>query len=214
MIGSHDTFTYLKPTCGLYNHFSRLWRTQCKTIKEQYERGVRFFDIRVCKYRKQWAFAHGLVTFPILFPTITDICRYIEKEYPLAVYRIVLERGGILVEDLFNCQVREYNRLNKDNNLWLADVKFHRHWRGELINNSERLYWKGYAFTRNSCTWTEPNKELHGSVGVHNFWKINLKKEARKINSQIGMGDLTKLQEMYEDPTRLYLLDYCTNEYD
>lgn len=213
MIGSHDTFTYLAPTCKLYNHFIRLWRTQCKTIKQQYEWGVRFFDLRVCKHKNRWYFAHGKATLSMSFDSVIAMCYYMEKTFPLAVYRVVLEKGGSDDEREFKTQIHNFNTLHPSNHLWLADIRREKYWKGGVWNNSLALYSQGFTFTRNSCTWTEPNLELHGKVDVHNILKVNLKTEAKKINENLGMNDLTKLQEMYEDPTRLYLLDYCTNEY-
>ena len=47
MIGSHNSFTYLKSTNSVINAVSAFWRCQVKSIQEQYKAGVRFFDVRV-----------------------------------------------------------------------------------------------------------------------------------------------------------------------
>lgn len=80
MIGSHDTFTYLKPCNPIYKLGSRWWRTQCKSIDEQYTFGVRFFDIRVCRDGNQWRLCHGVVNLKMTFSTIKDICNFMDMK--------------------------------------------------------------------------------------------------------------------------------------
>lgn len=98
MIGSHNSMSYLPPKHWFWRLFTPFWRCQDKTIKEQINAGVRFFDIRVVWDRKLdcWQFAHGLVQFgwkkgdPLSVgfePTLTLL------ETHGCLYRIVLERG-------------------------------------------------------------------------------------------------------------------------
>lgn len=65
MLGSHNSFTYLKATNTFYGQFPIVWRCQYKTIQEQYKDGIRFFDVRVKLEKKanrnMWRCAHGIV---------------------------------------------------------------------------------------------------------------------------------------------------------
>lgn len=58
-IGTHDSVTGEK---GMWYCIPLIpfARTQSKTLKEQYEAGCRFFDLRVKLHRGQWKCAHGI----------------------------------------------------------------------------------------------------------------------------------------------------------
>lgn len=63
MIGSHNTLSYLPPE-NLCGKITRLWnKCQDKNIREQYEAGVRYFDIRINLYNDRWHFVHNKVDF-------------------------------------------------------------------------------------------------------------------------------------------------------
>ena len=102
MTGSHNSMSYLPPKYWFWRLFTPFWRCQDKTIKEQIDAGVRFFDIRVVWDRKLdcWQFAHGLVRFGwTKRDTLNPILTLLEAQGCL--YRIVLERGGKYEEDRF-----------------------------------------------------------------------------------------------------------------
>ena len=58
-IGTHDSVTGEK---GMWYCIPLIpfARTQSKTLKEQYDAGCRFFDLRVKLHRGQWKCAHGI----------------------------------------------------------------------------------------------------------------------------------------------------------
>lgn len=211
MIGSHDTFTYLPSTCWAFNHAKRWWKCQCNTINEQYAFGIRFFDIRVARHNGKWHFAHGLVTLKSNIDSIRGICSYMQKAFPEAIYRIVLERGDATDELRF---IQETNSLYKEfPNLWRVDIKREKVWMGKYGNNNEYLYHKGYKFAKVN-TWEKPAYELHGTLTKNNWYKMNLRKEAKKINSNLlFFQDKEGLIRMMESKNELYFLDYATNEY-
>lgn len=63
MIGSHNTMSYLPPK-NLWGVITIPWsRCQSKTLQEQYDAGVRFFDIRVCKIKGAWHYVHNKVDY-------------------------------------------------------------------------------------------------------------------------------------------------------
>nr|DAI80203.1 MAG TPA: hypothetical protein [Bacteriophage sp.] len=104
MIGSHNSMSYLPPKHWFWRLFTPFWRCQYKTIKEQIDAGVKFFDIRVVWDKEQdcWQFAHGLVRFVLADPAFVltnDVLAYLEAHGCL--YRIVLERGTEFEEARF-----------------------------------------------------------------------------------------------------------------
>ena len=212
MIGSHDTFTYLEPCNPILNLGERWWKTQCRSIKEQYEFGVRFFDIRVCLDKHYfWRFCHGLVNFNRCVGTLYEICLYMAIFCPKAIYRIVLEKGNYTDEMIFIYETE--GLCDKFPNLWRVDIKSSKVWMGEVCNNNELLFNMGYKFALVN-TWEKPAHELHGFVTTSNFYKVNLRKEAMKINGSLTFFDnKASLKEVIDDKVNLYFIDYCTNEY-
>lgn len=224
MIGSHDTLTCFKSTSCIYNNAKRWWKCQSKTIGEQYARGIRMFDIRVYWDNNKWRGAHGKAGLKATWKSLKDICEQMKKIAPEAIYRIVLERTSDEGETEFLSQTifNKENSLSQDTlcdlypNLWRVDVKSSKKWNGCVCNNNQALYDKGYKFAKAEGTWTQPLAyELHGSVNMSNFYKVDLRKEAKKITGDLykKWKDEGKLQEILESKDVLYFLDYCTNEF-
>lgn len=211
MIGSHNSFSYLPSTFWLYNKFSKYWRTQCDTIAEQYDFGIRFFDIRVCWKHHKWQICHGIVNLMVSFKSLEEICECIEDNTPEAIYRIVLEKGGVNDEKIF--LVDSHGLCNKYHHLWRIDIKSRKTWLGSVDNNNQLLFDQGYKFALVN-TWEDTAHELRGYVTWKTFYKDNLKEEAKSINNILDFfHDNTKLKEMLESKSELYFLDYCTNQY-
>lgn len=209
MIGSHDSFTCEKSTSFIYNNGKRWWKTQEKSIQEQYNFGIRFFDIRIYRDNNKWRTCHGKVNLKTTFNCIDEICQWMASNCPKAIYRIVLEKGDT---DEFIKQA-EHCLLIKYPNLWRMDIKESGKWLGEVLNNNQKLYDRGYKFALVNV-WDPPAYELHGFITSSNFYKIDLRKEAKKINSNLEFfKDKEKLKAMIESKEELYFLDYCTNEY-
>lgn len=63
-LGSHDSMTYLPPKKWYLYPFRFMARCQSKTIEEQYELGIRMFDIRI-SFDKEGTpeFRHGLIAY-------------------------------------------------------------------------------------------------------------------------------------------------------
>ena len=67
MIGSHNTLSYLPPK-NLLGKITRLWnKCQDKTIEEQFNSGVDYFDIRIDFYSdNNWHFVHNKVDYGVV----------------------------------------------------------------------------------------------------------------------------------------------------
>lgn len=77
MIGSHNTLSYLPPK-NLWGKITRPWnKCQDKTIEEQVNAGVDYFDIRIDFYNDgKWHFVHNRVDYGLVN---NDIWKYIGK---------------------------------------------------------------------------------------------------------------------------------------
>lgn len=235
MIGSHDSYTCCKSTSWWYNHCKKFWKTQKRSVEEQYQWGVRLFDIRVCRDGEIWRTCHGVVNLTKCFKTLREICDYMSTSCPEAIYRIILEKG---VENEFKQQalnnavaamekpkkVSVKNPLNggigidKINktlcdlypNLWRVDIKSTGNYLGTVCNNNKALYDKGYKFAMRN-TWDPPSYEMHGQLKASNIFSVDLRKEAKRINTPIFKG--REIDDLKNSKEFLYFLDYCTNEY-
>lgn len=99
MIGTHDSYTFLPAKNKLFELFSFLWRTQVKSIAQQQEIGVSYFDIRIRRDGDVWRVCHGLVDFDYTFESIEEIINM----FLIYKVRIILERGDS--EDLFREEI-------------------------------------------------------------------------------------------------------------
>lgn len=242
MIGSHDTYTYENPILSIWNVSKRLWKTQCKTIDEQYAYGIRMFDVRIARtLNGKWVACHGLVDFHKHWDSLDDICAMFSINYPEAIYRIVLEKGGKYAQKKFKKQAS--GLCAKYPNLWRIDIKSTKNWLGSVENNNQNLYDKGYKFALVN-TWEPPCYEQHEILSLKNIFTCNLKAGAQKINQaslfkaaetaeSIDSGKISAQKVLniaavtpiivngFIKPTAdleskdvLYFIDYCTNEYD
>ena len=77
MIGSHNSMSYLPPK-NLWGKITRLWnKCQDKTIEEQFNSGVDYFDIRINFYNDdEWHFVHNKVDYGVVND---NIWKYIGK---------------------------------------------------------------------------------------------------------------------------------------
>lgn len=63
-LASHNSWSYLSPNKWWMRPFAFIARCQSKNIREQYEAGVRLFDLRVRFEREKPVIAHGLMEYP------------------------------------------------------------------------------------------------------------------------------------------------------
>ena len=77
MIGSHNSMSYLPPK-NFWGKITRLWnKCQDKTIEEQVNTGIDYFDIRIDFYSdNDWHFVHNKVDYGVVN---NDIWKYIGK---------------------------------------------------------------------------------------------------------------------------------------
>lgn len=116
MLGSHNSYTcYKAVNKSIYNKFTKYWRCQTKTIQEQYNAGVRFFDIRVCAEKMQignkektvWRSCHGLVDVDNVFTTLSICCKQFQSLGSDVKIRILLEKGDESDVTLFKNEIEK-----------------------------------------------------------------------------------------------------------
>lgn len=67
MIGSHNTLSYLPPE-NLWGKITRLWnKCQDKNIREQFNAGVRYFDVRIKIIDGKWYIVHNNVIYKYIY---------------------------------------------------------------------------------------------------------------------------------------------------
>lgn len=210
MIGSHDSYTFHKATKGIYNKslVRRTWKAQNMNIAEQYEHGVRMFDVRVCRDGNKWRVCHGAAEFDETFASIQCICDFFDRLYPDAIYRIWLEKGSKAVERRFIAEsVNEHCHCSLCDfypNLWRVGIKSYKEWTNGICNNNERLYNKGYLFAKDT-PWSGNCHELHGTMSFKNYFKGSLESQAKKYNREI-MNTVPNDQVYGKE--HLYLIDF------
>lgn len=63
MIGSHNSFSYLPPK-NLWGKITKLWgRCQSLNLQDQYDKGVRCFDIRLRLIENEWHIVHNRIDY-------------------------------------------------------------------------------------------------------------------------------------------------------
>lgn len=184
MIGTHDSFTYLKAKNKIYELFSFLWRTQTKSIKEQQKLGVQYLDIRVHRtVDNQWELCHGIVNFEKKYCLFSDIL----KEYKDFNIRLILEKGDELDEKFFRKEIFYLPKLFKN----LSCVVIKKNW---VVLLEEKFIIKDYSyvpFYSNLSFWKNI-KRMN--------WFSTIKKWAKKHKPIIT-------QKMKEDQNVVHFID-------
>lgn len=193
MIGSHNSFTFKKSTNSLFNLFSGCWKCQNKTLTQQYEAGVRFFDLRV--FRKDdthWGLAHGLVNLSGGYDTITTLLMIMHSSFPEAYFRVILEKGSSDDKKLFKDEIADaIVDLKGVTKIYQAIIKSN--WEIVYSSNKEFIM-KDYCYT----------PVLSGKSFWYNLTHIKLstiKKWAKKHNPEIT-------QELIDDPVVVHFMDF------
>lgn len=91
MIASHNSMSYLRGKGFFNNLFSRFWRCQDKTITEQINSGVKFFDLRVMSTKLGMRFACGKIE--LVGESVNNVIDLLEEKK--LHYRVIFERGNV-----------------------------------------------------------------------------------------------------------------------
>lgn len=129
VLASHNTMTHLKPRKWWMRFGRFMAKCQSKTIQEQYNAGARWFDLRISFYKDSKdgltypCFGHGMMIFK------GDVEKTLEflASKDDASCRIVLERGDVAEEEIFNYYVIRW--LNDFPNLKVTQIARKSDWK-------------------------------------------------------------------------------------
>lgn len=189
MIGSHDSFSYMEATSSIMNTISRFWRTQDKTIAEQYNAGVRFFDIRIKREvingRNSWRVCHGAAEFPKVYTNLKSIFVYFNNTLKDCKYRIWLEKG--------------------DDSDWQALIKEAKPliplYQG-LLNICRKDPYTVYYWSDDYILFHHYNAPIDWKAIVKHLFGNPIKDYAKQHNPILTQG-------MIEDKNNIYFMDYA-----
>lgn len=179
MIGTHDSFTYLRARRRVMELFSGLWRTQKLTLEEQRAAGVGYVDVRIRRTKVfsrngtagAWRLCHGLVDLDMERGSLGAL---LDELADLRV-RLILERGDSLEFEVLIPRLRE-----RYPNLSFACIK--KGWRvlydggEELIDHTFTPWLSGLSFRQNI-------RRLQGMI--RRGEPMSIRRWARRYNPEI-----------------------------
>lgn len=184
MLGSHNSLSYL-PIKG-WKKISKPW-TKCQnlTLEEQYEQGVRYFDLRVRKDKQgQWWYCHNSALF-----------------VPVMEHKEILE---FLITKKANVRIiLDVRKVPKDAENYKEDFLALVEW---LTNNNLKIdsaivYWEWYEYA--SCSIKQ--HEYHASVSAPWYkYILGTKWFANHYNQTI----LEEHKEVAKSNNEVLLIDY------
>lgn len=165
-LGTHNSLSYL-PCQWYLRPFAWVGRCQSLTLEKQYEKGVRWFDIRVKYIDGEALSGHGLLTYNISIPAVLN---YLNRKKDCVV-RLFLENSK-------SNPTKDFDRFADDISQWrekYENIRFveggcryaykrfiqdkvpeqHRYW---SIDKFIIPYPRGYAFIKNPSSHLEDNE--------------------------------------------------------
>ncbi len=95
LLGSHNSLSYMKPRQWWLRPFAWVGKCQGLTIPEQWNQGVRYFDIRIRFKGEQIISGHGLIDYNVnVIEWLGYLNRRAEMENQQCVVRLMLETKG------------------------------------------------------------------------------------------------------------------------
>lgn len=194
MIATHNAFTFKKSTSKLYEFFSFLWRCQNKSLQEQYDSGIRFFDIHIFRKNSEtWGFAHGLVNLQGGFSELRVLYQTIRIKYPGVKCRILLEKGSKADKELFKMEIQQLNDEFED----FPEIVY----QCIIKHNWEIVYSSGKDCCITSYCYTPILSEGSFWYNLTHIRFNTIKHYAKKHNPIIT-------QKMREDNSNIYFMDF------
>ena len=184
MIASHDSYTYKSCENPIYNLLKFTWKTQDKTLDEQYNSGVRYFDLRFrFTKNKNLQPCHGLVDLGIgLFSDLSYMVSLYQEKYPDIHMRIILEKGNKSDEEEFIKQSKEiYNKVDA------------------IIIKKDWKVIKQSSYEIEDYTWCPFKNNYTLLQNIKNWWNTTKFKTIRQWSKGI---------QFYDDSNKVVFLDF------
>lgn len=199
MLGSHNSYTCFKAVNkSIFNKFTKYWRCQTKSIQEQYNEGVRFFDIRVCtelikvgdKDKVVWRSCHGAVNVDNVFTTLSICAKQFKTLGSDVKIRILLEKGNDDDVALFKNEVEKVLKKYSD---IITQIVIKKDW--------QILYedWKGLEIV--DYCYIPWNSGKSFWYNVKHFTGSTIEKWAKEHNPTID-------ENLINDKTKIHFMDY------
>lgn len=148
--GTHNSATggkllwWLKPLAWIINPTSKC---QDKTIKDQLEDGVRFFNLQVARHNGRWRFSHGMALYKEdVFDTIALMRSFATERKPI-YFQLYLDKSWWCKQDVeeFEWLIEVLKNDYCNDNFVMLDTlvegtKYHPYHSGKRLNSSEH-YW-------------------------------------------------------------------------
>lgn len=223
MIGSHDTFTYLRCESPLVELIKKFWRCQVVDIDKQYNAGARFFDVRIMtntkgglilgaiyrlfnkKENTTWGCGHGLAEVPQTFNKVEDICRYFSQKFPDAKYRIILEKKNDPNKDLFLQQFKDLMKPMSTGRKFISELYPNCYYIGLKLPWTEIYgnYPENFQFVDTCCRLFNWNPDKSFIYNLKHFKiKWTIKNWAKDNNPK------TLTEEQFNSEKICYFMDY------
>lgn len=160
-IATHNSATSEKPKNFLSWLLIPFCRTQSKTIKEQYEAGCRYFDLRIKRSGGVWHLAHGPYITKKTFVEVLEEINSFEE----ACYVIVTYEGKLDTQEKKDQFVEELSLFQRNNPKIKWGPTAVKYTNDDLVVDWEELL-------PATCEWPECRKAFLGLDGT--IWQTYL----------------------------------------
>lgn len=150
ILGTHNSWTYLKPRKWWMYLLRFAARCQDKSIYEQYEKyGVRCFDLRVRFDGDDFVMSHGIIKYKITQEELFEYLDWLDKKGDVWIRYVHELRNEKLYTDE---RIKQFSEFGKYLENKYTNIKF---WYGKNLFNSAVDY---------ECKYSPSNEEFYSSV--------------------------------------------------
>lgn len=191
ILGSHNTFTYLRATTLIQRIIKSTWNCQRVDYKKQYALGIRCFDVRLHWQKGRWEAAHGGAHFRVDFEDFLRFCNESCNALNGKVYiRLVYESGtrGGEAQFVATCQEWEqkypkitfFEGVRKKDWKILYEFKYRPNMEQYVSSMQEKsplkkIQPKRYAQKHNRSNMQKAEGLPDGSIALFDFVDIDVK---------------------------------------
>jgi hypothetical protein len=196
MIASHNSLTFNNPTSKIMGLFSFIWRCQNKCLIDQYNSGVRYFDIRVHRRNNVWEYCHGKTNLKGYATKLYYIFHMIQKCYPGTKCRIILEKSSnkadrsLFISEAYSLIIDHEDKVRKVIHQFIIKKRWEIIWENYKMSHYKIVDKSWVPFTSDKPWYKQLSRKIFSTPKI---W-------AKKHNH------IT--QEEINDPNIIYFYDY------
>ena len=166
VLGSHNTMSYLPPTKWWQYILRPVYRCQIKTLKQQIESGVTYFDLRIRESKSNtWVFAHGCVT--LKDSSLLQALNIINSRVNKATVRLIYEgKPNDVISSTFKTACRNIEQTYSNIQFvgGFAKQGWQRLYKFKGDDDSEPLQWVGSMQPMRTKGWWKHPWRYYGSL--------------------------------------------------